>query len=31
MTIEKLTAEMDQMLRLPGVINIWTMPIKARI
>jgi Cu(I)/Ag(I) efflux system membrane protein CusA/SilA len=31
MTIEKLTAEMDQALRLPGVINIWTMPIKARI
>jgi Cu(I)/Ag(I) efflux system membrane protein CusA/SilA len=22
---------MDQALRLPGVINIWTMPIKARI
>src|SRR4051794_19047166 len=31
MTIEKLTAEMDQALRWPGVINIWTMPIKARI
>ena len=31
MTIEKLTAEMDQALHLPGVINIWTMPIKARI
>src|SRR5215207_4441651 len=31
MTIEKLIAEMDQALRLPGVINIWTMPIKARI
>src|SRR5213075_3431073 len=31
MTIEKLVAEMDQALRIPGVINIWTMPIKARI
>jgi Cu(I)/Ag(I) efflux system membrane protein CusA/SilA len=31
LTIETLTAEMDQALRLPGVINIWTMPIKARI
>jgi Cu(I)/Ag(I) efflux system membrane protein CusA/SilA len=31
LTIEKLIAEMDQALRLPGVINIWTMPIKARI
>src|SRR5438105_94604 len=31
LTIEKLVAEMDQALRLPGVINIWTMPIKARI
>src|SRR3954463_6890940 len=31
MTIEKLTAEMDQALRLPGITNIWTMPIKARI
>ena len=31
MTIEKLVAEMDQALRMPGVINIWTMPIKARI
>jgi copper/silver efflux system protein len=31
MTIEKLIAEMDPALRLPGVINIWTMPIKARI
>src|SRR5947209_7506745 len=31
MTTEKLVAEMDQALRMPGVINIWTMPIKARI
>jgi Cu(I)/Ag(I) efflux system membrane protein CusA/SilA len=31
MTIEKLQAEMDQALRLPGVSNAWTMPIKARI
>jgi Cu(I)/Ag(I) efflux system membrane protein CusA/SilA len=31
MTIEKLIADMDQALHLPGVINIWTMPIKARI
>jgi copper/silver efflux system protein len=31
MTIEKLQAEMDAALRLPGVSNAWTMPIKARI
>jgi len=31
MTVDTLVAEMDQALRLPGVINIWTMPIKARI
>lgn len=31
MTIEKLTKEMDDALRLPGVSNAWTMPIKARI
>jgi Cu(I)/Ag(I) efflux system membrane protein CusA/SilA len=30
-TIEDLTAEMDQALRFPGVSNAWTMPIKARI
>ena len=30
MTPEKLTAELDQALRLPGVANAWTMPIKAR-
>jgi Cu(I)/Ag(I) efflux system membrane protein CusA/SilA len=31
MTWEKLVAEMDQALRLPGVANAWTMPIKNRI
>jgi Cu(I)/Ag(I) efflux system membrane protein CusA/SilA len=31
MTIEKLTAELDRLLRLPGVTNAWTMPIKTRI
>ena len=31
MTFEKLTAEMDSALRLPGVSNAWTMPVKARI
>ena len=31
MTIDKLIAEMDQALQLPGVSNAWTMPIKARI
>jgi Cu(I)/Ag(I) efflux system membrane protein CusA/SilA len=28
---EDLVAEMDQSLQLPGVVNAWTMPIKARI
>ncbi|MDW8284188.1 MAG: efflux RND transporter permease subunit, partial [Myxococcales bacterium] len=28
---EELVAEMDRALRLPGVTNAWTMPIKARI
>jgi Cu(I)/Ag(I) efflux system membrane protein CusA/SilA len=28
---EALVAEMDQALQLPGVVNAWTMPIKARI
>ena len=28
---EELIAELDQKLRLPGVTNAWTMPIKARI
>jgi Cu(I)/Ag(I) efflux system membrane protein CusA/SilA len=31
LTIERLQAEMDEALRLPGVSNAWTMPIKARI
>lgn len=31
MTREKLVAEMDQALRMPGVTNIWTQPIINRI
>jgi Cu(I)/Ag(I) efflux system membrane protein CusA/SilA len=31
MTVEKLVAEMDAALQLPGVSNAWTQPIKARI
>lgn len=31
MTIDRLIAEMDQALTLPGIANAWTMPIKARI
>ena len=31
MTLDKLIAEMDKALQLPGVSNAWTMPIKARI
>jgi Cu(I)/Ag(I) efflux system membrane protein CusA/SilA len=31
MTYDKLVAEMDSAVRLPGVTNAWTMPIKARI
>ncbi|MBU1980066.1 MAG: efflux RND transporter permease subunit [Gammaproteobacteria bacterium] len=31
MTIDKLTAEMDKALQIPGIANSWTMPIKARI
>jgi len=31
MTTEKLVAEMDQAVKLPGVTNAWTMPIKTRI
>jgi len=30
-TWEELVAEMDKALRLPGVANAWTMPIKNRI
>jgi len=28
---EALIAEMDQKMQFPGVVNAWTMPIKARI
>ena len=31
MTEEKLEAELDKTVRLPGVVNAWTMPIKARV
>ncbi|HCC57586.1 MAG TPA: CusA/CzcA family heavy metal efflux RND transporter [Solibacterales bacterium] len=31
MTIEKLKSEMDRAVALPGVANIWTMPIINRI
>ncbi len=31
MTIDKLIAQMNAALQLPGVSNAWTMPIKARI
>ena len=31
MTVEKLIDELDQRVRLPGVTNAWTMPIKTRI
>ena len=31
MTPEKLEAELDRQVRLPGVANAWTMPIKARV
>ena len=31
MTLDKLKAEMDEALRLPGVSNAWTQPIRARI
>jgi len=31
MTTEKLIAEMDAAVALPGVANAWTMPIRARI
>ncbi len=30
-TLDKLIAEMNAALQLPGVSNAWTMPIKARI
>jgi Cu(I)/Ag(I) efflux system membrane protein CusA/SilA len=31
MTYDRLLAEMDSVVRLPGVTNAWTMPIKGRI
>jgi Cu(I)/Ag(I) efflux system membrane protein CusA/SilA len=31
MTMKKLIAELDQALQIPGLRNIWTMPIKTRI
>jgi Cu(I)/Ag(I) efflux system membrane protein CusA/SilA len=31
MTPDKLVAELDRLVRLPGVANAWTMPIKARV
>jgi len=31
LTWEKLTAEMDAALQIPGTVNAWTMPIKGRI
>jgi copper/silver efflux system protein len=31
MTPAKLEAELDKQVRLPGVVNAWTMPIKARV
>ncbi|MBW2313825.1 MAG: efflux RND transporter permease subunit, partial [Deltaproteobacteria bacterium] len=31
MTIQKLISELDQAVRLPGLTNVWTMPIKTRI
>jgi Cu(I)/Ag(I) efflux system membrane protein CusA/SilA len=31
MTTDKLIAEMDKALQIPGISNAWTMPIQARI
>ncbi|WKZ32235.1 MAG: efflux RND transporter permease subunit [Thermodesulfobacteriota bacterium] len=31
MTMERLIEELDEALRMPGVTNAWTMPIKARL
>ena len=31
MTTDRLMAEMDRAVRMPGVSNAWTMPIKARL
>ncbi len=31
MTYEKLVAEMDKAVQMPGISNAWTMPLRARI
>lgn len=31
LTWDELIAEMDEVVSIPGVVNAWTMPIKARI
>lgn len=31
MTMERLIDEMDSLVRLPGIMNAWTMPIQGRI
>ena len=31
LTLDALVAEMDEAVRLPGISNAWTMPIKSRI
>ncbi len=31
MTVDKLTNEMDDAIKVPGLTNAWTMPIKTRI
>jgi len=31
MTPDKLVDELDRLVRLPGITNSWTMPIKARV
>jgi Cu(I)/Ag(I) efflux system membrane protein CusA/SilA len=31
MTIAKLQAELDRLVRMPGIANAWTMPIKGRV
>ncbi|MEO8482260.1 MAG: CusA/CzcA family heavy metal efflux RND transporter [Acidobacteriota bacterium] len=31
MTSARIEAELDRTVRLPGVVNAWTMPIKARV
>jgi copper/silver efflux system protein len=31
MTVDRLIADMDKAVQLPGISNAWTMPIKARL